>query len=177
MLNEGKHALMSYANRQRRSRWACTFIQSALDSLCSSSYTTGSIDSVSGQRKGPFSCAAHHMMIMSRAKGRSNFASVHTDKAFRCPLTNKLDTREYINAVSPQTFGVSRAYMIRLWSLVCIDIFPWNISFFSLKHSLVSPLSFITAFCFGSICSLWCFTDEVEDTYADQTYVCNLKQH
>ena len=63
--------------------------------------------------KGPFSCAVHHMMIMGRAKGRSNFAYVHTDKAFRCPLTNKLDTREYTNAVNLQTLGVSRACMIR----------------------------------------------------------------
>ena len=41
----------------------------------------------------------------------------------------------------------------------------------------LSPLlCFITVFL--NICILlWCFTDEVEDLYADCTYICNLESH
>ena len=45
-----------------------------------------------------------------------------------------------------------------------------------------SPLShmlcFITVFVITCICvSLFCFTDEVDDSYADRTYVCNFATH
>ena len=40
-----------------------------------------------------------------------------------------------------------------------------------------SPLlSFIVMFLIICV-SLWCFTDEVEDPYADQTYICNWELH
>ena len=69
---------------QRRSRSACASVQSDLGILCTSTYTTVSIDSVSGQRrprsacanaqadlglrypripKGPFLCVAYHMHV------------------------------------------------------------------------------------------------------------------
>ena len=71
---------------QRRSRSACAFVQSDYSILCSSTYTTVSIDSVSGQWRpwsacanaqadlglrcpqiawGPFMCVAHHMQLLT----------------------------------------------------------------------------------------------------------------
>ena len=76
-----KTALILFANSE--SRCACAYMQSALDSLCLSTYTTVSIDFVSGQRRprsacanaqayqglrcpqivsGPFSCVLHHVV-------------------------------------------------------------------------------------------------------------------
>ena len=57
---------------QRRPRWACASVQSALDSLCSSTYTTIYIDSVSGT-----------------CKPRSACANAQADLGLRCPPLHK----------------------------------------------------------------------------------------
>ena len=53
-LGKGPYAI----REQRRSRWACASVQSDLDILCSSTYTTVSIDSVCEQHRLWSACAS-----------------------------------------------------------------------------------------------------------------------